>query len=151
MQNRVGIRLLIHSIRDSRSAGTILCLYCRARTRRRWLVVVVRRPPRGCRPFWRRPVPFSELALQEGHVFRFLDRVELVEPSTRTRRLRPPRRSLRPEGRRCRDGRGSQPPGPPGRQRKSWRCTVLVHLEAAGKERAAGTMADFCHGHQGAL
>ena len=75
----------------------------------------------------------------------------LVESSTRTRRLRPPRRSLRHEGRRCRDGRGSQPPGPPGRQRKSWRCTVLVHLEAAGKERAAGTIDDFIHGRQGAL
>ena len=161
MQNRVGIRLLIDCIRESRSAGTILWHYAggRARTRRQWLVVIVRRPPRGwpeggqssLRPFWRCPVPFSELALQEGHVFRFLDRVELVEPSTRTRRLRPPRRSLRHEGRRCRDGRGSQPPGPPGRQRKSWRCTVLVNLEAAWKERAAGTMADFCHGRQGAL
>ena len=136
MQNRVGIRLLIHSIRDSRSAGTILCLYCRARTRRRWLVVVVRRPPRGCRPFWRRPALYHS---------------PLVESSTRTRRLRPPRRSLRHEGRRCRDGRGSQPPGPPGRQRKSWRCTVLVHLDAAGKERATGTIDDFIHGRQGAL
>ena len=151
MQNRVGIRLLIDCIRESRSAGTILWRSGRARTRRQPLRLVVRLPPRGRRPFWRRPVPFSELALQEGHVFRFLDRVELVEPSTRTRRLRPPRRSLRHEGRRCRDGRGSQPPGPPGRQRKSWRCTVLVHLEAAWKERAAGTMADFCHGRQGAL
>ena len=141
MHNRVGIRLLIQCQRESRSAGTILWRSGRARTRRQPLRLVVRLPPRGRRPFWRRPVPFSELALQEGHVFRFLDRVELVEPSTvrrtRTRRLRPPRRSLRHEGRRCRDGRGSQPPGPPGRQRRSWRCTVLVHhdLEAAGKER----------------
>ena len=79
MQNRVGIRLLIHSIRDSRSADTILCLYGHARTRRRWLVVVVRRPPRGRRPFWRRPVPFFELALQVGLERRFLDHVELVE------------------------------------------------------------------------
>jgi len=49
MQNRVGIRLLIDCIRESRSAGTILWHYDRARTRRQWLVVVVRRPPHGCR------------------------------------------------------------------------------------------------------
>ena len=54
MHNRVGIRLLIQCQRESRSAGTILWRSGRARTRRQWLVVVVRRPPRGCRPFWRR-------------------------------------------------------------------------------------------------